>query len=771
MTRKRWSRCAACIVILAGGAFCQAAPEIQNISPRGLRIGATTTVAIDGADLLPDSRLLLPLAVAKQSVKPESTANRLLIDITLAKDLAPGHYLLRLANSRGISNAVLMGVDDLPQLAMASEVANLPVALTGNLSAGGSVTTSFAGKKGQRVVVDLEARRLGANFDPVLELQDARRVPIASCQGKARLGGDVRVDTILPADGIYTALVRDALYQGGVLNQFRLKIGELHYADLALPLGIQRGTKATIQLLGNLPGDGRIMVQALGDQGNVPAALPNLPGMTGFAPTLAVGDYPEILEVDQPSGNLQEVAVPAAINGRLGKPNEEDRFRLLVKPGMQLRFDVLANRAGSPLDGVLALRNEAGGQYTASDDRGDTVDPGFEFTVPEKVNSVIVAIKDLNDRGGPVFVYRIAVTQVGMPDFSLSAQEERVNLPLGGTVLLRLRANRMGYNGPIKLSLPALPAGVVLSGQEIRAGATETLLTISAPPSLTLAPVVGSLFGESVEPNVRIRRFVMTSESAATRGQPWLRNEWGFAVVPAGPVAIAWDTNDPSLPLDYTYAARVKVTRAMGNQGPVRLSLLTTQVIPKTPDGKADDLNRALRVAGTPMIAAGQDAGQAPVIVPKDLPKKPYDLAIRAELLTPDGKQVLATAVTPSRRLTPVPPIVAALTSPATVEAVMGGSTGIKMKGTINRQGGFDKPVTVSLVGLPAGVTVPTAVVPDNKTDFELSLVFPASTKLGDLLNVKLVATSVLNPQATLRSNEVPIKLQIVAGDAQTRKP
>src|SRR5438445_589431 len=84
----------------------------------------------------------------------------------------------------------------------------------------------------------------------------------------------------------------------------------------------------------------------------------------------------------------------------------------------------------------------------------------------------------------------------------------------------------------------------------------------------------------------------------------------------------------------------------------------------------------------------------------------------RAELLSPDGKQVLGIAVTPSRRLTTISPFVVALTSPATAEAMAGASTGIKLKGIVSRQGGFDKPVTVSLVGLPAGLAVPMAVVP-----------------------------------------------------------
>ena len=66
--------------------------------------------------------------------------------------------------------------------------------------------------------------------------------------------------------GLVTILAPDAaaaaLYRAGDPNQFRLKIGDLHYADLAFPLGVQRGTKASVQLLGNFPAEQRVTVDA-----------------------------------------------------------------------------------------------------------------------------------------------------------------------------------------------------------------------------------------------------------------------------------------------------------------------------------------------------------------------------------------------------------------------------------------------------------------------------------------------------------------------------
>jgi hypothetical protein len=56
-----------------------------------------------------------------------------------------------------------------------------------------------------------------------------------------------------------------------------------------------------------------------------------------------------VVEAEVQDGTMQEVTVPAVINGRLGAAGEEDRYKLVVQPGAKLRFDVMANRAGSPL--------------------------------------------------------------------------------------------------------------------------------------------------------------------------------------------------------------------------------------------------------------------------------------------------------------------------------------------------------------------------------------------------------------------------------------
>jgi hypothetical protein len=776
--RARRFSLALCVFLACGAlpapAFA-AAPQITNLPVRGFQTGVSTTFTIEGADLLPNPRILLPVPVASQVLKDKATANRVQIEVALPANVPPGMHLLRVANAKGVSNAVLVGIDDLPQVPFAAQIAQLPAALHGTLPGSATLQASFPGKKGQRMVVDLEARRLGSAIDPVVELYDSRRVQLAWSQGHAALAGDARLEVVLPADGLYTVEMHDILYRAGNPNHFRLKMGELRYADLVYPLGGQRGTEASFDLIGaplTAQPSGlaaRLKVDLRPAYGDVPAPLPR--GFTGPAPRIIVSDLPEIVETDSPRGKLQEVTVPAGINGRIGKPNEEDRYRLFVKPGMKLRFDVLANRAGSPLDGVLTLFNEAGAQVAQNDDRPDTVDPGFDYTVPSGVTALVVALKDLQGRGGPNYVYRIAVAPADQPDFSLAVLEDRYLVPQGGTATMRVRAARAGYNGPIRLLLPELPKDMIVSSDEIPAGTTETLLSLTAPPSLSLAQIPLKIIGEGSGPNGTFRRLALLPETPMNQSQPWLRSELALAVTEPGPLSIAWDTAQPVLPIGYSYPAKVRVGRAPKTAGPVRLSLLTSQIVPKTPDGKQDDLKRALRLEGTPTIAADQEGSVASILVPGDLPAKTYDLAVRAELLSADGKAVLATAVTPSRRLQASQPLVLELAGAAAVKAKSGyGPTG-KLTGKVVRAAGFNAPVTITLAGLPAGLPAPSVTVPAEQSDFELPVAFPPNTKLGPLPDVKLLAASRLSPQQALKSNEIPVAVQVVPGGPPPEKP
>jgi hypothetical protein len=191
-------------------------------------------------------------------------------------------------------------------------------------------------------------------------------------------------------------------------------------------------------------------------------------------------------------------------------------------------------------------------------------------------------------------------------------------------------------------------------------------------------------------------------------------------------------------------------------------------------DRQVDDIERTLRMEGTPTIAAEERQATANILVPADLPDAAYCLVLRGELLSADGKQVLATAYTPVLTAQPARPVILALSGAAEIEARAGlGETG-KLVGKVARQAGFTHALRVTLEGLPTGVPAPFADLPADKNEFELAVRLPHDLKPVPLKNVKLVAVSLATPgdlENAVRTNQVPVTLNVVSGEKPVIEP
>jgi hypothetical protein len=685
MQRAFWIISTICSVGIASAAIATP-PTISNLSLRGLQLGATTTLAIDGANLLPQPVLLLGAAITKQTVRPGATATHVEIDVTLDSGLAAGIYHLRMTTEGGVSAPVAVGLDMLPQRPIGSSAspsppASLPAAFSGTLAGGQTADTIVTLKKDQQIAIEVEARRLGGALDPVIHVYDRRNVPLAWAEGMASLGGDARLTFAAPADGPYHIELHDAVYQAGNPGFYRLKIGAWYFAGLVFPPVVQRGTKATLEFADtNLPAGSKVEINMPTDAAPMPAPWPAGVQAAGFRPAVLASDVPEFVQSlhakDSTAAPMQQFTAPAGISGRL-TPAQEDEYRVAVEPNERLRFEVLAARIGSPIDCVLSIRDEHGSQLASNDDQPGTIDPGLDFTVPQNLHAVVVALKDVAGRGGSDCVYHLAVSRLDRPDFSLSIADDPIEIPPGGMGLLRIAVRRANYNGPIELSFQGSPSGVAVKDAVIDAGTDEALISLPAadgPPSASLVTVTGTA-NEGAARMVRIAELPAVAE---TVWQPWLRSE--LAVARTGPpsIAIAWV--NPAADLTFKPGEKVplpvKFNRGVdgsgnalaagGASGAVRLSLVSSQPMPekkvrvkqkkKTTEKEVDDPKRALRLDGAPMISPDKTDSTVQLIVPGDLRPSEYQLAIRAELLDQDGKTARATSYTPVMRINVAPP-------------------------------------------------------------------------------------------------------------------
>ncbi len=753
-------------LLLASSSF-GAPPIITRVSPPALQAGGSTKVIVEGSNLNDTLRLVVPFAITEQKFVGKPVGNRVELEVNLPADVAAGLVPLRVATDDGISSALIVSIDKLATIPFAPKIETLPLAMYGDLPGAQVLKTSFTGKKDQPLVVEVEAQRLGSSLRPTVRLYDPRGRQIAWSPPRDEAGGDARCEAKLPLDGVYEIELHDHLYKAQGLTTFRLKVGSFTYAGTVLPLAVQLGTKGQVEpLLTNAAQGWEVDLSATTLRGEMGARIPG-DAASGAQPRLIISDVAEFKD------KLPEnAAVPLAISARASDDGKEQTYRFAVAPGKKLRFDVLGHRFGSPIDAVLTLRNEKGEQLATNDDRPDSRDPFLEFAVPGNVTTLVAAVKDMHDRSGPDYFYRLEVREADQPEVSGSLDLTAVHVPAGGNVVLPIQLSRQNYSGQVVIEPQGLPAGVALAGGVIPPGVTQALLTFSAPAEATGS---GTFSLAARAEDGSFARRVLFAAPPAAKTMPWLRYEAGVAVSKPQPLQIAWQPNPSAEIVGGTkLIAPVTLTRQAGATGNVRLKLLTTQPMPKkkikekNQDKEVDDIDRAIRLEGAPTLMA--DATQLDVVIhiPADLPPGQWDLALEAELLSADGKSVIAKAASTVHRFNSVLPFKLQLAGEAKAEGRAGlGETGF-LAGKIERAAGFEKPITVMLTGLPKEIIAPTVVLAANQSEFSLPLKFPFGTKAGEVKNVKLVAVSEPGTPAAVRSNEIAVALNIVAGEKPT---
>jgi hypothetical protein len=655
-----------CLALLASivlGPSAWAAPTITDLPIRGLQVGGTTTITIQGEELLPEPRLVLPVPILRQELQPGATAERIELEVELSGQVTPGMLPLRVQTASGISNSVVVGVDRLPEQGFDSEISLLPGALHGTVRGAQVMQTSFVGRRGMRITVDVEARRLGSELRPVLRVLDDQGRQLGWNQGLTFLQGDARVTLTLPADGSYHIELHDLLYRAPSPSYFRLKIGSFDFADQVFPPAVQRGESAQVQLLAQdkRPTSMRITPPAEKGEDWFPV-VSRSPWFTGIPPGIVLSDHPELVE-EGDSDWLELPGVPSAVSGRLVTAGEKDTYSLTVHPGASLRLEVFAQRLGSPIDGVLLVQNEQGQTLARGDDQPGTSDPGLDFQVPDGVSQLRLVVHDLLGQGGDSAIYRLVVRDRVASEFTLAVDQDRLNVASSSGTLLRVTATRHAFSGPIDLELIGLSEDIQVTGARIPTGANQALLAFHSEtplPDLSQLRIQGRAMPSDDQPMVSL---ATVSSRVEARQQPWHASAVPVVAISQGPLEIRWVLlEEESLPRGGEMAAQLHVERGAEVSGTVRLRLLTTQPMPRkkikedNQEKEVDDLDRALRLAEEVTIDSAQSEITAKILVPEDLPDVEWGLLFAAELLGDDGETVTATAYTATRFFTPQTP-------------------------------------------------------------------------------------------------------------------
>ena len=199
----------------------------------------------------------------------------------------------------------------------------------------------------------------------------------------------------------------------------------VHYL---LPAGLWPGEPTTIQFFGeSLQGTRQVWTSFKAGveipEGDAPTARLLVPGQTpagigairlittngvsGLRLVL-IDPFPPVVSngTNHSVSSAQSLKPPVAVDGGCDEL-AADFYRLTVRQGQRLTFEVVAQRLGSPLDARLRLLDAQGRELAANDDASGS-DPVLRHTFKAS-GECLVEIRDTRHQGGPRHRYRLRI--------------------------------------------------------------------------------------------------------------------------------------------------------------------------------------------------------------------------------------------------------------------------------------------------------------------------------------------------------------------------
>jgi hypothetical protein len=251
-----------------------------------------------------------------------------------------------------------------------------------------------------------------------------------------------------------------------------------------VPLGMQRGTTLELTLTGtNLAGPTQLWT-SFPAKVTIPAGLNNgldngklrvrleVPndapigyhtirlatsrGLSNFR-LFCIDDLPQVLKVNtnRSKATAQALRSPCVVAGK-AEAEVSDYYKIPVKAGQRLSFDVLGRRLGSTFDPQLTLYDAKTGRELpdghSNDAPGCQTDPRLTYTF-KQAGDVLVEVRDVMYRGGPDYWYRLRIG-----DFPCATTPIPMAARRGSKVKVGFAGPAVGGVAPVEVAVPTDPA-------------------------------------------------------------------------------------------------------------------------------------------------------------------------------------------------------------------------------------------------------------------------------------------------------------------------
>jgi hypothetical protein len=587
------------LIAVATLIFCSAssqadAPVASYLFPAGGQRGKTVDVLVGGLNLNQSCNFEIlgpgvsgpnvvkrvvsptfegPLLPLPDSQRQEDYPRTMAAQIKIAGTAPTGNRSVRLWTAQGVTTPLTFVVGDLPEI-VEKEIEGqpipmpftLPATINGRIYPRENVDVwTVRLSKGQTVTCAVAAASIGSPLEAQLAVQGPSGKKVA--EGRSGLRVDPWLRFTAAEDGEHQIRITDCRGDGGPAFVYRLTVTAGPMVDRIYPLGGRRGEKVRLQLFGyGVPAEPIDLT--------IPADAPAVwktRWTDGNEFRLDVDDLPET--VDSADSVL---TAPFMGNGVVRKPGDVGRWRLKAEKGEAFDLELRADRLGSPLLGVVTVRDEAG-KSLASAEAGAAGGTAVRFVAPAAGTYTVDVQDRFRSRGGPDFAYRLRVAS-GTPDFSLQPAASSLTIPRGGQATLRLNLTRRGnLTKPIFLSVDGLPAGVSLGRDPvIQPNQTSADLLFKADATARIESFALKVRGITLATPPTYLPYPLVLTRMATSGQAEDEIDIRAAVALPTPFKIAGDYLTQLVPRGTQYSRHFRIERN-GFAGPIEVELADRQ--------------------------------------------------------------------------------------------------------------------------------------------------------------------------------------------------
>lgn len=709
-------------------------PALNLVTPCGGQRGTEQELHLHGSRLENPQQVLFLRPGIEVLALEAKAADHAVARIRIAPDAPLGEHPLRLRTAGGISYLRTFWVGQFPSVdeSEPNNSFDQPQRVEPNSTVHGIAASEdedyyvCSMKKGDRLSVEVEAMRLGrVMFDSHVAILDPRRFELAACDDSPLLRTDSFASVVVPEDGDYRVVVREAAYEGSDACAYRLHIGTFPRPSAVFPGGAKPGEAVEFLFTGDPAGPIRQSFTIPPDAGGIFPLFPVHGNLAAPSPLwIRVSPVDHAAENEPNNSPAQATplpSLPAAAHGVLQAAGDSDYFRFTAAKGENLTLRVLARALRSPVDSVLTLRDAKGKQLAGNDDQGGP-DSTLAWACPAD-GEYRVGIRDQLGRGGQDFTYRIEIARrepaltASLPVVERNDSQKRRMLcvPRGNRCATVVNVTRENIACDLALEAESLPAGITLHAPPVARSLNNFPVVLEAAPDAPLAGAFHRFFIKSAGDAPALRGPLLEKISLVEVNNQGSYHDTesdriAVAVIDEAPFRIELDP--PAVPLvkNGILPLKIRCLRKQGYEETVTARFLWN------PPGISGPVSVP--------IPAGRNEAVYELNCAADAPDGTWQVAMLAEANTPQGPVLVSSALV---ALQVVDPYLALSIEMAATE--QGKPVPILCK--IDVRHGFAGDATAELLGLPHGVKAPPVSFSKDQAEITFPLEIAPDATVG----------------------------------------